>query len=437
MAPRTKRSIIYRPVDKISQLFCQGPKIEPGWYGLSYHSSFQPADLETYVAGRNHPVIDGYYTQMKDVIEHDGKEEEFSTVPSVVYRKSASIGEQRNLGTVKNLRETKRRTHGMVTTSSTDIRKIIFPGGDEEEDDQGLPDNEEVALLKRRVHGAKSNSDPTGERTKKALKYETCGEDDGAKEKDTTIRRKRIEHGHLSRTETKSFKRKSNFIVNREFDDKFLSLQEAIQYLTKIRSTLVKTDKSAIDACRKSTITCAKDGIQILVSKSSISIEHSKLQPVIETLNLNTIDQANVHKFWDLFDHQHPLSGFKFGRLVKIFPDEPSPDDLSQSKSTQQKEKHDRLEQRSRAKKFKDYDTAGDLISPKPGTPFGLGHVDYFLPRVSQDIKTIFRNFDLDESTFQEAWREARKLETCEMNKVSAENFRAILKQKNVELLHR
>ncbi|XP_065083627.1 uncharacterized protein LOC135705717 [Ochlerotatus camptorhynchus] len=437
MAPRTHRSIVHRPVDKISQLLAHhGSKAINHQYDSSYQCSFQPADQEVYLSGHIHPIINGYYTQVKNIIEQNPDEEPIELLGRSD-RKESATGGQRNLESVRNLSETKRLTHGIVTASDMDMRKIMYPACEEEGEQDRESKDQEVESLKLRTHGTKSNSDPTGGRTWKALKYEACAAPE-EKVVGNPVQQHRRSSGNGYYKRVQHRRANSNLIVNRDLDVKFLSLQEAIHYLNKVRSALIKKDKSAIDICRKTETqgNLAEDAIQMLSSAATVHIDYSKIRPVIDILNLEHVNLENIQKLWDLFDHHVPLSGYKFGRLIKPFQEDCSQVDFRELQREPDINQNHLMEMRFRSDKFKDYDTAGDLISPKPGTSFGLGHVDYFLPRRSEDIKTIFRNFDLDERTFSDAWKKARKLETCDMNKVSAESFRTILKKKDVKLLY-
>lgn len=334
-------------------------------------------------------------------------------------------GQQRELGTVRDLGVTRRLTHGVVTNLGEDMRTVLFPGG-EEEVEKAV--DVELERLKGKVHGALSRSDPTGGRTLKALRYERC---DGGKLEEAGLNKVMR---RVPERKEKAQRKPSNLIVNQDIDEEFLKAQEALGYLRAVRARLVKRNKSAVDICRKQVakLSDLNAAVDLLKTNSGVPIQASKLEPLIRLLNIST---ENLDRFLDLFDHQVQLSTFKIGSFIKPFQDLCLPEVSSRPKEDKNDNYQESLQHRLKLQKFKDFDTAVDLIAPKPGTPFGLSHVDYFLPRTKEEIKTIFRNFDLSERAFEDAWRVARARESCPMNKVSAENFKDVLHEKNIRLV--
>uniref|UniRef100_A0A1Q3G024 EFHB C-terminal EF-hand domain-containing protein n=1 Tax=Culex tarsalis TaxID=7177 RepID=A0A1Q3G024_CULTA len=429
MAP--SRSIRHRPADKMAQLLAQSHPESPN---SNYQATFLASPSETYLSAQKGRITIDYSTQVKPLLELNPDPAKRSLLDRLRdkidaachQRKGRFPGQQRELGTVRDLGATRRATHGIVTSSEEGgMRSVLFPGGEEEEVENVV--DVELERLKGKVHGAVTKADPTGGRTLNALRYERC---DGGKMEEAVV--KKVTRKVEERV-GKAQRKPSNLIVNQDINEEFLKGQEALGYLRAVRSRLVKRNKEAVDTCRKHVAKPSdlNGAVDLLRTTSGVPIQATKLEPLFRMLNIGV---EHMDRFWDLFDHQVQLSTFKIGSFIKPFEDLCQPEELSRPKDDKHKHYQEALQARLKLQKFKDFDTAADLISPKPGTPFGLSHVDYFLPRTKEEIKTIFRNFDLSEPSFEDAWRMARRQETCTMNKVSAENFKQVLHEKNIRL---
>lgn len=423
MAPR---STSHRPVDKISQLLIDDHNTSDP-YTSAYQTSFQPADTEVYRSGGACSTTSSCYTVVKGIIEQEDAPKPSGQVSSRRVRKTGNIGQQRDLGTVESVNKTKQLTHGIVTPSGLDMRKLLFPGCKNEPEKK---QNEETKLLEGKTHGSKSNSDPTGGNTLKALRYQPCNSEVFTSDI-IVCERSSISPLCLKRTEGTT-KKISDLITNQNQNGQYRNVQDAIKYLGYLRTALVG---SCVDLCKKDQTDHAdtEAAVGFLSTISNIPIQFSKLLPLFQIINIATNDKETMCRFWDLFDKNVPLSEFKFGRYIRQYDEH---DEIEEFPTSEAKcfVDQDQAEIRLKAMKFRNFDTAADLISPKPGTVYGLGHVDYFLPRNKEEIKTIFRNFDLSEEEFEDSWKCARKLESCDMNKVSAENFKKILHDKDVKL---